>query len=392
MKSYPMMAARSDRGARIFSAAPFRGFAPLLILLMLSFNAPNVAGASAPASHRGVEIPTERRATGGADWTARPAYPLAPGVAGIIVGAHNGVLIAAGGANFPDRMPWDGGIKAYYDQIFVFVPDATAWRAAGRLPERRAYSAVVSTPDGVLVLGGENADSVRQDAWWLKWDGKEVRIENGPELPAARTSAGAVFVDGRVFLAGGYAPGTVRESTDSFWMLALGESPSRWQRLPSWPGPTRAQQVMAVVERDIYLISGLNMATDAAGKARPTYLCDAYRYRADRWEQLPDLPWSTIAAPSPAPVTTTPARIFVLGGVDGRTVGKVPRDTRVPGDILCFDLRSETWRRWSEPWPDPVVTSPAVRFRDEWWFVSGEIMAGVRTTSVWSWQPDKSNE
>jgi len=49
------------------------------------------------------------------DWTQRPAYPLAPGMAGIIAGAHGGVLIAAGGANFPDKMPWDGGKKIYYD-------------------------------------------------------------------------------------------------------------------------------------------------------------------------------------------------------------------------------------------------------------------------------------
>jgi len=65
-----------------------------------------------------------------ADWTRQPSYPLAPGMAGIIAGTHGGVLIAAGGANFPDKMPWDGGKKIYYDEIFGLKPGETAWRSA----------------------------------------------------------------------------------------------------------------------------------------------------------------------------------------------------------------------------------------------------------------------
>ena len=375
-------------------AALRRGVVPQLLVLMLTI-AQSAAAAAAnnrPILHRGVEIATEPRAARGAGWTARPSYPLAPGMAGIIAGSHNDALIAAGGANFPGRMPWEGGAKAYYDEIFVLLPGESAWRAAGRLPERRAYSAVVSAPDGVLAIGGENADGVRDDALWLKWDGNTVRIEHAPALPAPRTSPAAVVLDGRVFLAGGYAPGTVRASAMDFWSLELAQPATGWKPLPSWPGPARGQAVMAALDGAVYLFSGLNVVADAGGKPQPTYLRDAYRYRRDAWERLPELPLSAIAAPSPAPITAKPSRIFVLGGVDGRLVGKVPRDTRVPADILCFDVKSGTWRRFAEEWPDPVVTTPAVCFHDAWWFVSGEIMAGVRTTSVWSWQPDRLNE
>jgi N-acetylneuraminic acid mutarotase len=321
------------------------------------------------------------------EWTRRPPYPLAPGMAGIIAGAHGGVLIAAGGANFPGKMPWDGGKKVYYDEIFVIAPGENAWRSAGRLPEPRAYSAAVSLPDGVLVMGGENADTVFQDALLLRWNGKSVVIGHGPALPAARTSPVAALLDGRVYLAGGYGPGAVRASCGDFWRLDLARRDSGWKALTSWPGPTRAQAVMAALDGAVYLISGLEMAVDAGGKPKPTYLGDAYRYRGDEWERLPDMPWSAIAAPSPAPVTTQPARVFVLGGVDSRLVGKVPRDTRVPDHILYFDVASHTWRTVEARWPDPVVTAPAVLFAGEWWIVSGEAMAGVRTTSVWSWKP-----
>ncbi|MBI5771713.1 MAG: hypothetical protein HZA93_28340 [Verrucomicrobia bacterium] len=321
-------------------------------------------------------------------WTQRPAYPLAPGMAGLIAGAHGGVLIAAGGANFPGKMPWDGGKKVYYDEIFVIAPGEKAWRTAGRLPERRAYAATVSIPDGVLVIGGENADTIFADTLLLRWDGKKLHTERGPSLPAARTSQVAVVADGSVYVAGGYASGAVRVSTGDFWRLDLAKRGAGWQSLPTWPGPTRAQGTIAALGGAIYLISGLEMVTDADGKPKPTYLGDAYRYRGGKWERLPELPWTAIAAPSPAPVTTQPARIWVLGGVDGRLVGKVPRDTRVPDHVMYFDVAAAAWKTVDERWPDPVVTAPAVRFDGEWWIVSGEIMAGVRTTSVWSWKPE----
>ena len=321
-------------------------------------------------------------------WTQQPTYPQTPGMAGIIAGAHAGVLIAAGGANFPDKMPWDGGKKIYYDEIFALAPGDTAWRSAGKLPAGRAYSAVVSTAEGIWVIGGENSEHVFQDTLLLRWDGKTVLVGAGPELPAPRTSAVATWLDGSLYVAGGYAPGMVRLSSGDFWQLDLAERERHWQVLPTWPGPTRAQAVMAALEGAVYLFSGLEMTIDAEGKAKPNYLGDAYRYRADRWERLPDMPWSAIAAPSPAPVTVAPARVYVLGGVDSRLVGKVPRETRVPDHMMYFDVVSQQWITLAARWPDPVVTSPAVAFAGEWWIVSGEIMAGVRTKNVWSWRPE----
>lgn len=319
-----------------------------------------------------------------ADWARRPSYPLEPGAAGIIAGTHGGVLIAAGGANFPEKMPWDGGKKVYYDEIFVITPGENVWRPAGKLPERRAYAACVSVANGVLALGGENAEGIFQDTLWLRWDGRKVVTEKGSAMPAPRTSQVAVELDGALFVAGGYAPGAVRVSTGDFWRLDLSRRDAAWQILGSWPGPTRAQGTIAALDGAVYLISGLEMTVDDQGKAKPNYLGDAYRFAAGKWERLPDPPWSAIASPTPAPVALQPGRIWVLGGIDRRLVGKTPRDTRVPDHIQYFDVEGHAWRTVEERWPDPVVTSPAVQMGGEWWIVSGEIMAGRRTTSVWS--------
>ncbi|MEZ4968222.1 MAG: hypothetical protein R2814_00885 [Flavobacteriaceae bacterium] len=42
-----------------------------------------------------------------------------PGLAGPYTGIDDNVLIVAGGANFPDKLPWEGGIKIYHDAIFI---------------------------------------------------------------------------------------------------------------------------------------------------------------------------------------------------------------------------------------------------------------------------------
>lgn len=306
----------------------------------------------------------------------------------MLAGASAGMLLAAGGANFPDRPPWEGGVKKTYDDIFALPGDAVAWQAAGRLPEPRAYAAVVSTPRGVLVLGGENAAGVRADSLWLQWKSGRVEVSPGPMLPGPLSSPVAALLDGWVYLAGGFQPGPPRTGTAGFSRFKLSDPAAGWQTLPTWPGPARGQAVIAAAAGAIYLFSGLELAASADGKAAINYLNDAYRYdTAQGWARLPDMPWSAIAAPSPAPVAGNPARIYVFGGVDGREAGKLPRDTRVPEDILHFDVARHQWRRTPDPWPDPVVTTPAVELAGRWIFVSGETMAGRRTPVVTAWQP-----
>ena len=326
---------------------------------------------------------------GSDSWTRMPDYPQAPGMAGIMAGRSNGVLIAAGGANFPEGAtpPWEGGTKSYYDEIYVLEPGSKAWKFAGKLPGPRAYGATVSISDGVLILGGDDGKEVFQDSLLLQWTGSAVKIIADLSLPAPVTAAVAAVLDHHVYLAGGYAAGAPRVTTRLFWRLNLAAPNSSWEVLPSWTGPTRAQGAAAAVDGAFYLVSGLEITAQGATASPPTYLKDAYRYRPGTgWEQLPDLPWSAIAAPSPAPVTEHPPKIFILGGVDGRQVGHLPRAVALPSDILYFDVGSKSWKLQPEPWPMPIVCCPGIESSGEWVFPTGESMAGKRTTQVWSWK------
>jgi hypothetical protein len=340
--------------------------------------------ADAGAECRLVQVPLAQEGPDRSGWRQLSPYPLEPGVAGIIAGTHDGVIIATGGAN------WEGQTKVWHDEIFVLVPGEDSWRPVGRLPELRGYAAAVSVPGGVLVAGGDNATKVFQDAFMMRWDGREVRITPLPSLPEPTTSPVGELLDGSVYLAGGYNAETPRSSRSDFWRLDLEGTGRGWQSLPSWSGPSRGQAAMAALDGAIYLISGLEMEPGADGKPRTAYLSDAYRYRpGGKWERLPDLPWSALAAPSPAPVSASPARVFVLGGVDGRQAGLLPGDTLLPDDILYFDVAQHRWKLWPEAWPVSVVTVPALRRGEEWIIASGENKSRGRTTHVWSWRIDR---
>ena len=346
-----------------------------------------VPGAAGGSVCRVVQFPLNSPSPASGNWRKLPPYPQAPGMAGMMAGLHNGVLIAAGGANFPDLPPWEGGKKKIHDEIYVLLPGQKDWTAAGRLPGARGYGATVSLPDGVLIAGGEDGEQVFQDTLLLRWTGEKIEIRTGPPLPVPTTCAVASVLNNSVYLSGGYCAGAPRVSQKYFWQLDWSASAPQWQVLPSWPGPTRALAVTATLGGAIYVFSGLEVGA-VDGKETPgVYLSDAYRYRPGAaWEELPDLPWSALAAPSPAPVTEHPPRVFILGGVDGRQAGKLPRTTGLPDDIIYLDVERNVWRHWHERWPTAVVCIPGVQMGAEWVIPSGELRAGFRTTEVWAWK------
>ena len=103
------------------------------------------------------------------DWKALPDLPGGLGVAGPFAGAHNDALIVAGGANFPEGVPWrkttDGGdpAKVYYDTIHIVTRDGLDYsiaEAKARLPRALGYGVSISTASGVLCIGGRTASPI----------------------------------------------------------------------------------------------------------------------------------------------------------------------------------------------------------------------------------------
>jgi len=77
-------------------------------------------------------------------WRQLPPIPDPIGLAGPFAGVSGGALILAGGANFPDKLPWEGGRKMWCDKGFVLDPTNGAWRSSFKLPRPVGSSSSVA--------------------------------------------------------------------------------------------------------------------------------------------------------------------------------------------------------------------------------------------------------
>ncbi len=74
----------------------------------------------------------------------------------MFAGVSGGALVAAGGANFPDRKPWEGGKKVWYDTVFVLEKPDGQWKVAGKLPRPLGYGVSATWRDRVVCVGGSD--------------------------------------------------------------------------------------------------------------------------------------------------------------------------------------------------------------------------------------------
>ena len=81
------------------------------------------------------------------NWERLPDLPSKLGLAGAFAGVADGYLLVAGGANFPDQMPWDGGIKKWHDTVYALDKPDGAWSIVGQLPIPLGYGVSVTTTD-----------------------------------------------------------------------------------------------------------------------------------------------------------------------------------------------------------------------------------------------------
>ena len=90
-------------------------------------------------------------------WEPLPDLPDPLGLAGAFVGECGGAILIAGGANFPDAAPWRGGRKIFSDRAYILTDESHWTVSPTRLSRAIAYGATVSTPRGVIMIGGCDA-------------------------------------------------------------------------------------------------------------------------------------------------------------------------------------------------------------------------------------------
>lgn len=319
-------------------------------------------------------------------WRKLPPIPDREGFASPFAGTSGGALIVAGGANFPDKRPWEiGGVKHWYDSIFLLDQETGPWRIVGKLPHAGAYGISVSTSAGVICAGGGDAQRHFQDVFELQWkDGHILRSELA-SLPRPCSFASGALVGNTFYLEGGIDQPAATTCLHTFWALDLAKPPARWQELPPCPGGERMLAVAGAAEGSFFLFSGVRLSAGPDGKPLREYLRDAWRYTPDRgWKRLADLPRSAAAAASPAPLVAD-SRLLVISGDDGKNVHFKP-ETQHPGfphDVLAYDIKGDTWSAAGEA-PFSRGTVPTTTWHGDTVIPNGEARPGYRSPEVWS--------
>jgi N-acetylneuraminic acid mutarotase len=313
-------------------------------------------------------------------WQRLPDLPDREGFAGMFGGVSGGGLIVAGGANFPQKKPWEGGKKVWYDDVFLLDRADGEWRRVGHLPRPLGYGISVTRGDSVICIGGGDAERNYADAFRIRWTDGRLVTTPLPPLPKPVANACGAVVGGKLFVAGGQETIDAREALASLFELDLAAKEPAWRELAPIPGGGRILAVAAALGDDFYVISGAALKPEGR-----EYLNDAWRYREGQgWTRLPPLPHAVVAAPSPAPNVTS--GIFILGGDDGTQVGVTRGHRGFSKQLLRFDVAAKAWRNVGDD-PGLAVTAPCVRWNDAWVILSGEVLPGVRTPQVWSFTP-----
>ncbi|HBJ35042.1 MAG TPA: sodium:solute symporter [Planctomycetaceae bacterium] len=324
------------------------------------------------------------------DWQSLPDLPDPLGVAGPFIGVHNDAMIVAGGANFA-RPVWDNP-KRWHDAIHVLVktPNGPTWKSGGKLPRKTAYGASVSTPDGVLCIGGNDAESTFQSVFMLRWNTATQAIESVdmPDLPHPLAYAQAAISGKSVYLAGGQTANGIESATNHLYKLDLADKRATWQRLDDIPGPKRAFNLTIAQHNGfddcIYVISGRGPENDTI-----KFLTDVWEFnlRTKQFRQRADVPRCVMAGTA---VPVGQSHLWVLSGDHGALYDQTEllKDNHpgFPRDMLAYHTITDTWATVAST-PANQVTTTAVWWNDAIVIASGELRPRVRTAAVWLVSP-----
>lgn len=304
-----------------------------------------------------------------------------PGLAGAFSGFAGSSYVIAGGANFPEQMPWDGGDKIWHKDIFVSesVDSIPLKRIDLKLSVPAAYGLSFSIPQGVLCIGGCNADSCLTNVFLIKNEsGNYVIDQNWPSLPYPLANATGAMWNNKIYLAGGQKELTNGESTSTFLVLDLNKARPEWKELQSWPGDSRGYAVSAIQSNGsdhcFYLFSGRTFNKDSV-----RVLTDGFEYniRLNKWRKLN----GSFPVMAGTAVATGANHILFFGGVPSLITASADH----PGfdnSVRAYHTITETlMQRAQMSVKIPVTTNVTVR-NNKFYIGSGEVRPGERTPQI----------
>lgn len=329
------------------------------------------------------------------------------GVSAPYAGAIGDRVVVAGGCNFPDVPAAQGGSKKFYTAIYTLAPSTdTAWTPAGHLGVASAYGVSVTTPRGIVIIGGTDGQRSLDQVWLLADDSHGSILQKPlPPLPLALDNMAGAYGNGYIYVAGGQHDG--RPVNKAFRLKFPGGS--TWETLPDFPGNARLQPVATVQNGAtaplFYLIGGYNSrATNTDG------LC--YDPITREWKAIAPITDNRkdAALVGACCVNSGTSFIICFGGVDRQIFNDaLQRNANPTPDYAqqhqAYMLHEPQWYKfrtsllvyntitdtWSTLPGSPLMARAGAALVDlgtngshRWVYINGETKPGVRSTDVTS--------
>lgn len=346
------------------------------------------------------------------------------GVSAPFAGMLGDVLVVAGGCNFPEKPAVEGGAKMYYNQVYILrnpLSRNPVWEKAGELPVRAAYGVSVTTPEGIVCVGGNNAEGGLKDVWLLKWN-KEKSVINPvqlPSLPVAMDNMAGASDGKNIYVAGGNIDGKPGNRCFVFQLAGGNE----WRELPPFPGEARLQPVGVVQnsaeQTRFYVVGGYQPPMN--GK-EGIVLTDGWSYnpKANQWFPVTEIqPYGEKEKMSLIGASGVPSgshHIVFVGGVNrdrfrealdrpalieeavrqgddslvallqqqqSEYMSHEPEWYRFNGRLLVYHTITDSWVTEAN-FPELALAGAAVvPYNGKWLVINGESKPGIRSTGVY---------
>jgi serine/threonine protein kinase/N-acetylneuraminic acid mutarotase len=135
------------------------------------------------------------------------------------------------------------------------VFDGQSWTQAADLPTPREHLAAVSDGEYLYAIGGRALSSDENSSALERFDPESGKWEELADMPTARGSSGAAFVDGRIVAVGGEEPTRVLATVEMY-----DTTNGKWSTAAPINTPVHGQAV-AAVGSTVYCIGGADRPT-----------------------------------------------------------------------------------------------------------------------------------
>ena len=212
-------------------------------------------------------------------WDIQPLPAPPVSLEGALWGFDGGNLLAIGG------FKGNPGSQEDNLDIYALIAEKKAWQIVGKLDDPISYGTAVSTPKGVVCIGGASDGNISTRVTQYSLIGDVVSAVDLPQLPVPVISPRAAVVSGLIYVAG------CDDGKKIFMRIDLLQKNAQWQNVEPWPGDARIDMAVASIGDKFYLFGG-GTYTDEGGS-----LFDSYEYTYNKgWRQLSDVPFSAANA------------------------------------------------------------------------------------------------